>query len=108
MERKTKTGMAVLIIGMVLVGFYTINARKEFAVQFMNSCSANHECAVVSASFCGGATAINKNYAEAWQRHLDEERESNKDVVCKPSLPLDFFRAKCVNNKCEAVQIRNE
>lgn len=104
MKNKVKIAIFLLIMALVvLISIYFFNIPKEINIQEINNCDSNTDCVIVAKNFCGGALAINKDYLDIWNEHLENERVKNLDVVCKPTAPLDFFEAKCVNSKCVAI-----
>ena len=89
---------------MIATGWYMWNNRA-IRIQDINNCVSDSDCVVVSAGYCGGATSINKIHADAWNSQLEKQRKGIQiDIICKPSLSLEHFEAKCVNMKCAAVQ----
>lgn len=105
MKNKIKIGISILVLlGLGLASFYFWNTQREVNIQDINNCNSDSDCVIVASGFCGGASAINRDNLEVWNNHLEAERARNQGVLCEITLPLDYFKAKCINNKCSAIQ----
>lgn len=107
MKNKIKIGIITLFIMFIILVIGTLyfgSTQREVNIQDINNCNSDTDCVIVASGFCDGASAINKEYLDIWNKHLEEARTKNQDVVCKPTLPLEYFKAKCINNKCVTVQ----
>jgi hypothetical protein len=95
---------ALLGAGLLLAG---CGILTEITVRDINACTTEEECVLVDANFCGGTTAINAAHLEEWNRYLKIGRLKHPNVMCAPSLPRDWFEARCLQFACRALQ-RNE
>jgi hypothetical protein len=96
--------IVIVIAAIVIGGLWFWKSQQVINIQDINSCGSDSDCVIVTSGFCGGASAINKNYLDVWNRYLEEERIKNQGAQCKPTLPLEYFKAKCINGKCTAIQ----
>ncbi|MBW2991262.1 hypothetical protein KY348_06180 [Candidatus Woesearchaeota archaeon] len=107
MVNRITIGIIILIIiGIIPIGSCVWNASKKIDIQDINNCVSDSDCVLVVRGYCGGALAINKDYLDTWNKFLEEDRVEHQGVLCKPTLPLDYFKAECLNNKCVATQIK--
>ena len=99
MKKIVFVGIAIIsIIAFLIIGYYfwPIN------VENINNCNSDSDCIIVKAGYCGSGRAINRNYIDTWNRHLEAESIRLRGVACKPTLPLDSFEGKCIEGKCVA------
>jgi len=96
-----------LVIIFAIYWFYLYTLLRDVKLEELNNCEANSDCVIVAAGICGGASAINDNYVEKWQKHLVIENKKHLGIACKDTLPLSFFKAECIDGKCKAVQIES-
>ncbi len=105
MKKKIVIGV-IILIGIVAIGFYFWNFTRTINIENINDCVLDSDCVIVTRSICGGALAINKDNSDMWNKNLENKKKISGNVICKQTLPLDYFNAKCVNNKCTSIQIK--
>lgn len=100
--------IGIALIGIILIGWYFWNVYINPNINNINNCNSDSDCVVVRSGACGHASAININYLDIWNKHLklEYERVRNEQILCAPTLPSDYFKAECVNNKCIATRIK--
>lgn len=99
--------IGIIVVLLISISYLWITFDISNLIQSINNCNHDSDCIIVSRGFCGGALSINKNYLSFWNYHLEQERKLSGDVVCKPTLPLEYFEAKCNNGKCTELQIKS-
>ena len=104
MKNKIKIFIIALIVIGIIASIYLWSIKSKFKYGYINNCNSDSDCIVVS-SYCSSASAINKAYTDVWNKHLEEsnKREIKQRKPCIIEvLSLDYYEAKCVNNKCIA------
>ncbi len=113
MKEKIKIGIIIfIIIGVGLMSFYFWNLQRRVGIHdiilnTINNCNSDSDCVIVPEGFCGGGSAINKNHLDAWNKYLEYERIKHQGIRCKPMPLLSSYIAKCINNKCVAIQTQS-
>ncbi len=102
--RKKIRKIIILLVAflMIATGWYMWNNRA-IRIQDINNCVADSDCVVVY-SDSGGVSSINNDYIDVWNKYMEERNRRYQGMQVKPSVPLNYFEAKCVNRKCAAVQ----
>ncbi len=105
--------LGVIIVAVILmggIGGYMYLKNRSLDIQNINNCNSDSDCVIVSGSPCGDASAINKDHLGAWNKYLKYERVKRQgNILCDPKFPssLSNYEAKCINNKCVAIQIQS-
>lgn len=93
-------GIGILI---TLAGCGSINPLN-LKVEDVNACEVDTDCILVDQCFCGGTTAINAKFLEKWEKHIQIETLKHPFAVCAPSIPREWFEARCLQEACRAIE----
>lgn len=104
------TSKIVLVV--LAIGIFVIAVQIWFSIKPNQSkismCSVATDCVLVKTGYCGGAVAINNEFIDRWNGYLKKQDVLHSfpwgKVICKITLPLNYFEAVCRNNSCTAVQ----
>ncbi|MCX6736982.1 MAG: hypothetical protein NTW73_02795 [Candidatus Parcubacteria bacterium] len=113
MNKGISNVLGAIILAIILmggIGGYMYLKNKSPDIKNINNCNSDSDCVIVSEGFCGGEAAINKDHLDTWNKYLEYERIKHQDnIMCDPKFPssLSDYEAKCINNKCVAIQIQN-
>lgn len=99
MEKKIKIG-ALLLIGIIIIVLSYWFIPIPINIENINDCVLDSDCAIVARGICGDALAINKDDFDSWNKNLEKKRLVSWGVICAPTLSIDYFDAKCIDNKC--------
>ncbi len=110
MNKGISSILGVIIVAVILmggIGGYMYFKNKSPNILSINNCNLDSDCVIVPEGFCGGGAAINKNHLDAWNKYLEHERIKHQGEFCKLMPQLSSYIAKCINNKCIAIQIQS-
>jgi hypothetical protein len=99
-----------IVILIALAGCWSTNSQNtvisssNLKVEEVNACVADADCILVDQGSCGGTIAINAIYLEKWEKHIQIEKMKTPFVVCAPSIPREFFEARCLQESCRALE----
>ncbi len=100
MNNKTK----ILIAFLIVFAFLVFGCSSSIDIESINDCDSDSDCIMVDGGCGRGPESINKDHIEKWESYLEKYESEHKDALCKMTLLLDDFVAKCLDKKCVAVQ----